>query len=390
MRFILKLSCSYFVLLGILTIPFSYNLFSFQTDFIRWIFGDLAFYFARIMGFKPILNDLSSDSIGLYLLIGFLLFISLILSFITRYRISQSKQEHFYSISLTIASFYLSLILFKYGLDKLFKVQFNQPEPNLLYTPLGMLDKDILFWSTMGTSRAYNLFMGCMETLPAILLLFQRTRTLGAFIATGVMINVVAINFSFDISVKLFSTFLLFLALFISWRGIKQLFELFMLKKEVKPAISTTNLGTIKNYKLIKSLLVILILAEAFYPHLKSGNFNDDNSPRPLLHGVYEVINDAKRPNHTAIKRVFIHRDGYLIFQDENDQMIDYRLEIDPLKNEMYVSDYYGSTKTLSYLNRDNNLSLSLPSDSKKTINCILLDHQSLPLMQQQFHWTVD
>lgn len=387
---ILKLSGSYFVILGILTIPFSLHLFSFHTDLIRWIFGDLTFYIAQIMGFKPILNDLSSDSIGLNFLLCFLLFKSLILSLVTRNRISQTKKEQLFNLSITIAAIYLSLLLFKYGLDKLFKVQFNQPEPNLLYTPLGMLDKDILFWSTMGTSRAYNIFMGCMEILPAVLLLFQRTRGLGAFIATGVMLNVVAINFSFDISVKLFSSLLLFLALFISWRGIKQIFELFILKRAVKPVTPNAKLSWGRNYFWMKSLAIIFILAEALFPYLKSGNFNDDNAPRPLLHGAYEVKKDEKSQNETIIKRVFIHRDGYLIFQDENDQMSDYRLEIDPLKNEMYVSDYNGSIKTLHYLRSHNNLSISLPSDSQKTINCKLLDHSSLPLLQHQFHWTVD
>jgi hypothetical protein len=388
---ILKLSGAYFVLLGILTIPFSLHLLSFHTDFIRWIFGDLAFYFAQKMGFKPILNDLSSDSIGLYLLLGFLLFISLILGLFTQNRISQRKREHLFNLSITIAAFYLSLILFKYGLDKLFKVQFNQPEPNLLYTPLGLLDKDILFWSTMGTSRAYNLFMGCMEILPAVLLLFQRTRIIGAIIATGVLLNVVAINFSFDISVKLFSSFLLFLALFISWRGIKQIFDLFILKRDVKPVTSATNLTTNKNYKLIKSLMVLFVLAEAFYPHLKSGNFNDDNAPRPLLHGAYEVIKDANTNNETAIKRVFIHRDGYLIFQDENDQMTDFKAVFNTALRKIIVTNYESQTKEIAYKWYPYNHTLSLEiHPGEAAVQFQKLDHRSMPLLLESFHLTVD
>jgi hypothetical protein len=234
--------------------------------------------------------------------------------------------------------------------------------------------------------------MGCMEILPAVLLLFQRTRIIGAIIATGVLLNVVAINFSFDISVKLFSSFLLFLALFISWRGIKQIFDLFILKRDVKPVTSTTNLTTNKNYKLIKSLMVLFILAEVFSPHFKSGNFNDDIAPRPLLHGAYVVLKDANPNNETAIKRVFIHRGGYLIFQDENDQMSDYKLNIDPIKNEMSVSDYDGSTNTLhfSYYQQSKVLSLSSPRDAKRRIICKRLDHKNLPLLGNQFHWMVD
>lgn len=390
MKTTFKLFISCYVIMGIILIPFSFHLIYFHTEAIRWLFGKSIFLFAQKLGFHPQLNDLSSDSIGLYLLVVFLIFLSITLSFIVRSILNQQRQEQLFQFAVNLAAFYLSLLLFKYGFDKLFKVQFNQPEPNLLYTPMGLLDKDILFWSTMGSSRAYNIFMGSMEVIPAILLLFRRTRIFGAFIAVGVMLNVVAINFTFDISVKLFSGFLLFLALVVSWKGMKQIFELFILHKEVKPENSSTIPNVKKQDKWIKTLFVSLLLLEALFPYLKSGVYNDDNAPRPFLHGAYEVIKDANTNNETVIKRVFIHRDGYLILQDENDQMSDYRLIIDQIKNKMYVSDYNGSIKSIHYSRRKNILSLSLPSDSQKTINCTLLDHSSLPLLRHQFHWTVD
>jgi hypothetical protein len=90
------------------------------------------------------------------------------------------------------------------------------PEPNLLFTPLGQLDKDILYWSTMGSSYGYNLFLGCTELLTGVLLFFRKTRAIGALAAVFICANIVAVNFSFDISVKLLSSFLLLLSLFIA------------------------------------------------------------------------------------------------------------------------------------------------------------------------------
>ena len=52
-----------------------------------------------------------------------------------------------------------------YGVQKLLMQQFFTPEANTLYTPLGRLDKDILFWTTMGLSRGYNIFLGVVERL---------------------------------------------------------------------------------------------------------------------------------------------------------------------------------------------------------------------------------
>ncbi len=386
MKTTFKLFISCYVIMGIILIPFSFHLIYFHTEAIRWLFGKSIFLFAQKLGFHPQLNDLSSDSIGLYLLVVFLIFLSITLSFIVRSILNQQRQEQLFQFAVNLAAFYLSLLLFKYGFDKLFKVQFNQPEPNLLYTPMGLLDKDILFWSTMGSSRAYNIFMGSMEVIPAILLLFRRTRIFGAFIAVGVMLNVVAINFTFDISVKLFSGFLLFLALVVSWKGMKQIFELFILHKEVKPENSSTIPNVKKRDKWIKTLIVSLLLLEALFPYLKSGVYNDDNAPRPFLHGAYQVDMDQD----THLKRVFIHRDGYLILQTKDDQFSDFKLEIKPVKNQMIICDYDGKTSKVYYSLQNDLLTLNLPGKTNNKITFKKLDHRNLPLLQHQFHWTVD
>ena len=103
----------------------------------------------------------------------------------------------------------LAFFLLRYGFDKLFKHQFYLPEPNTLYTPVGLLSKDILFWTSMGTSHSYNVFMGLIEIIPAFLLFFKRTRMLGGLISFAVLLNVLMINIGFDITVKILSSFLL-------------------------------------------------------------------------------------------------------------------------------------------------------------------------------------
>lgn len=385
-----KIYFSIFVLFGILFVPFSWNIFSFQSTITEFLFAFFVEIILKATDSHWVLMDFSSDSKSLYVLLCFLMIISLIPTIIVL-KLNETFRAKMIASIASIASIYLSFILFKYGFDKLFKTQFYLPEPNLLYTPLGNLDKDILFWSTMGSSYSYNIFMGCMEILPAILLLFQRTRILGAFIASGIMINVVAINFSFDISVKLFSSFLLLLALFISWKGIRQIFELFILKKNVKPAISSANFSQYKNYYWIKSLVVLFVLAEALFPYLNSGYFNDDEDKRPFLHGAYEVLKDANNHYEASIKKVFIHRDGYLIFQDKKDQMTDYKLSVDQNKQKMHLTDYNGKTIILSYSLKEKILILrDFDQDKSISIKAKMLDWRELPLLQGAFHWCVD
>ena len=71
-------------------------------------------------------------------------------------------------------------------------------------------------WSFMGASRPYTIFAGLSEVLAAVLLIWRRTGTLGALVATAVMTNVVMINFCYDVPVKLYSSHLLAMALVIA------------------------------------------------------------------------------------------------------------------------------------------------------------------------------
>ena len=155
----------------------------------------------------------------------------------------------------------VSFFLFVYGFNKVFKIQFYIPEPNTLYTPLGQLSKDILFWSSMGSSHSYNLFMGLVEILPALFLLFRRTRMLGAVISFTVLLNVLMINFGFDISVKILSSFLLFLSLVILAPYAKKLFSFFFQVNNKVPS-STLSFEVEKTKKLIifKSCIICCII----------------------------------------------------------------------------------------------------------------------------------
>jgi hypothetical protein len=55
----------------------------------------------------------------------------------------------------------------------------------------------------------YTFFAGVMEVVPAVLLIFRRTMTLGAILAVAVMGNVFMLNMCYDVPVKQYSFHLL-------------------------------------------------------------------------------------------------------------------------------------------------------------------------------------
>lgn len=388
---------SLFILLGILFIPFSWNILSFHKDLMIWLFQPILGFLDGLLGIDTEMQDLSSDSKSLYILVAFILILSLIFAVPLNMRNKLRYGEILTDLTNTLAICFLSAILMKYGFDKVFKTQFYLPEPNLLYTPLGNLDKDILFWSTMGSSYSYNLFMGSMELFPAFLILFKRTRTIGLIISLGVLINVLAINLSFDISVKLFVSFLLIVTTYLLIPSLKPLWQVFFQTKSVIVEPGSPHSYFDKSF-LLKTVLLILITCEAISPYTRSGNYQDDLAKRPQLHGAYEVISivnmeDTTISNEPIYKRMFVHRDGFLIFQDQQDKMIDLKLNIDPDHRRLELINYDGHSTYGNYQKNDKDSTLLLKLDQNgQTITVLTkqLNWRKLPLLRSEFHWTVD
>jgi hypothetical protein len=374
-----------FILNGILFIPFSFSFSAIQLKICQFIFYPIVEKFAHLFHVNLILKDFSSDSAALLLLLMLIILLSILLSttliFAEKRMCFKANITH---LIRPIARYYLALILLIYGFSKVFKAQFYLPEPNLIFTPLGNLDKDILFWSTIGSSRSYSIFLGIIEIVPALLLLFRKTAFIGSLMATGVLLHVVAINFSYSISVKIFSLFLLFIAVFLVARTIKNTWKVFQTGDfSTSLFYEPSHTLNIPFYPLVKALLILLIFSEALAPALKTGNFNDDLQPRPIYHGAYAVQN-----NLLKIKRFFIHRDGYLIFQNNDDTFTDYKFHL--LENDVFLLKDYQLRQQEGRLkwNPESRM-LELSLNSIKIIGK-QIDLDQMPLLKSQFSWTVD
>ena len=388
-------------LLGVLFIPFPFNIFPYQSTITDAIFGkiilNLSYYlFSTTQDYQ----EISSDSSSMYILIFILIGLSVILSVVLLpFRKWYEDQDRVLGLIRSILCYYLALQLLKYGADKIFKSQFYLPEPNILYTPLGNLDKDILFWSTMGTSYAYNVFLGSIEMISALLLIYKRTRVIGLLLACGIFTNIIAINFSFDISVKLYSTFLFIISLLALGPIIPSLYKFLtgIGSNSINLASSFSFLSK-RSRAFVKISVILLMSVEVFYPNFKSGNFNDDAAPRPFLHGAYAVqeileVESSSLMSSLPIKRVFIHRNGYIIFQDLDDEMRDFKLDIDLINNQLLLTDYFQDQIKLNYQYSlsDSILGLQYYYQGKEyKLVAKGLDWRSLPALGNVFHWTVD
>ncbi len=383
-------------------IPFPFHLFPVQQDITESVFGRLIGFVSSAFFNLPLKSTLvHSDSISMYVLVLLLFIIAVVIALLFQYgsKWKKYREKIFYFIRIA-GCYYLALMLLKYGFDKVFKYQFYLPEPNILYTPLGQVDKDLLYWTSMGTSRAYNIFLGSVEVMAALLLLFKRTRIAGLLVAAVAMIQVVMVNFGFDISVKLYSCFLLVLSLYLLHPFYQRLWQfLFAPDKTMIPGKDNKHLIAYPfGYVFIKCMTVGLIFLEALYPYLRSGHFNDDVAPRPYLHGAYEVRQvvsgaDTLRGGDLPVKRFFVHRNGYIIFQDQADKMVDYRFDYAKTDNLWVLTGYRGQKiiMGIQYSKTDSTILLDYTKGGGKMLLLAkAIDWRKLPALKKSFHWTVD
>ncbi|HET9503906.1 MAG TPA: hypothetical protein VFO93_10210 [Hymenobacter sp.] len=259
-------------------------------------------------------------------------------------RAAATEARLWYGLHTGVAWF-LALQLLEYGFDKVFKHQFYLPEPNTLYTPLGQLPPDLAYWSVMGASRSYSVFAGLLEVLPGLLLLWGRTRLVGGIMAVAVLANVLALNIGFDISVKLWSGSLLLLAVLVAAPGLRTAYYA-LVRACYRPARPMRPAGWQGRWVgALRGVGLGILLLETAGPFGAEGTFNDDQSPRPPLHGAYAVA--ALRPAAAVPLRLFVHRQGYLLTQAADGQLQAYKLTYAP--GRLLLRDETGRSGQLSY-----------------------------------------
>lgn len=366
-----------FFLQFILFFPLNF-LGDFQLKITHFVFGDFTeFILEYFFNKKNSRIDYSSDSYSMLVLIFVLLFTSVIFSFL----IKKKWTKRFLLITEYICVIYISIILIKYGIDKIFKTQFPEPESNILFTRFGNLDKDILFWSTIGTSKIYNMIIGCIEFLSGILLLFRRSQFLGLLFAIISFTQILIINIGFDISVKLFSFILLLMSIFLVRKtGWKLFLKIIKLPKE-----TFLNPTSFLPYK---TFLKIVILGIAFIkigmPYLDEKFHTDDKINSTQLKGVYQITSPE-----SLYQYVFFHKDQYLIFMEKSsEKMTSFHYDIS-FDNQIVLEDNQHNISKHFFAKSKKDSSIIF-SFNNQLINAKFVNHKKMNVLQEKFHLLID
>lgn len=355
--------------------------------FLNPLIAPILSFLGRILfGFSHFSTELWSDSKAVYVLLAFLTSISVVVSFLLSFK---NQTEGLVTIRhwfITILRYYLAYQLLYYGFNKVFKWQFFLPEPNTVYTPLGQITPDLLYWSAVGSSYSYTVLAGVLEVLTAVLLLFRSTYRIGALLAIIVMANVVAINFGFNISVKVFSLFLFLISWIVLGSDVLKILDVLRGKLRIYAPSWTPSFKERRLlYTSTKIIVVLLLVMDALFPYIDTKNFNDDMAKRPKFHGAYAITS----ANPMDWEQVFFHRRGYFIVKDSEQNFTDYNLTFDTTAHQIRL-DKDSSSTYFSYETLPNKGILLEDLNHKRRIELKRLPYRDLPIFKRNFNWWID
>jgi hypothetical protein len=382
----------FFCVLVIVTVYFPYTLIPHPATVLFAFFKELALFTGENLFAIKVASDVefSSDSIWLYVHLLNLFIFCIPLSIAASQYLEVSKGEKLWALLLIVIRYYLVLQLMIYGWNKIFKWQFYLPEPNTLATPIGNLSKEMVFWSLIGSSYGYSVFAGIMEVIPAIMLLFKRTRIIGALLSFGVLLQVFVMNLSFDISVKFYSFFLLMLSAIILITNKRKILKgLGVLPEEGR---SDNCIVDVKfPFRMaFKTIVLIVIACESLYMYFSEGNFNDDKAERPKYHGAYTV--ESVCVCNQDVKNIYIHRKGYLITEAADGSQKDFRFQLLGNGNWSLTDLETEATFELDCTHPSDTLLLlkNWPDEEGTTFRLHAMDWQNMALLQKENHWFVE
>jgi hypothetical protein len=132
-----------------------------------------------------------------------------------------------------LARYRLAYGMIGWGLKKAFPMQMVFPTQGMLNTPFIDFAEKKLYWSHVGVSFHYTVFLGFAEILPGLLLLHRKTSVLGAALAAVVTFNICIANHAYDAGVAVPAAYFAIIGLFIASYDLPKIWQLIANEKDV-------------------------------------------------------------------------------------------------------------------------------------------------------------
>jgi uncharacterized membrane protein YphA (DoxX/SURF4 family) len=188
--------------------------------------------------------------------------------------------------------FALAAQMFYYGMAKVIPTQFQAPSLVTLLEPVGQLSLTDLLWTFIGASTPYQVFTGVAELIAGILLVIPRTTPLGALIALVDMIQVFALNMTYDFGLKGISFHLILMSLFLLAPDIRRLVNVLVLDRPAPPSSHQPLFRTARANRIaLAAQLAFGVYLAIMFTNLSLRYWytQGDGRPRSPLYGIWDI-----------------------------------------------------------------------------------------------------
>jgi len=286
----------------------------------------------------------------------------------------------------------LGVTMLSYGFAKVFPLQFATPGFARLLEPYGEFSPMGALWWFMGASTPYVIFSGSMEVLGGLLLFFRRTTTLGAMVSAVVLTNIAALNYFYDVPVKLYSTNLLLMAVFLIARDLRRLVRFLVLNQATEPADLSAPQFQNRKLRIAAVVLQVLFVGYVLYDNVHGGwqgyQASRVHPKRPPLYGAYDV-EAPPAGDRLRWRKVAIDFPTAILVRLTDDTVQRFGAKYDEAKNTVTLTLGSGSPSTLAYSRPDPDHLLLTGNLGPDAVSLRLrkLDPSKFLLLNRGFHW---
>lgn len=380
-----------------------YAAFEYVTVFWHWLTPGVGKTLLNLENPITIFTNGSGDTTYDYVLVLTMVLLSILIcigwSILDRNR--KNYNTAYYWLCVLIR-YYLAVIMLSYGFSKVFHLQMPYPFLSRLVQPYGDSSPMGLAWTYVGQSKAFSAFVGWSEVICGLLLFFRKTTLVGALLTLIVMGNVVVVNLCYDIPVKLFSSVLEIMALYLAAPYLKKMYQAFIQHKPIHINNYYQPVFTKRWQAIGIKVLKVLIITDALFSGVKGsidqGKQYGDNAPKPPLYGIYNTVlvvrnNDTIPPLTTDTsrwKQIIVQSNNYARIKLMNDTLRNYNFKVDTALRKAIV---FANWDTLNKINFNYIIDADYLTFTGKFKNDSLFiklkrfDEKNFRLMSRGFHW---
>jgi uncharacterized membrane protein YphA (DoxX/SURF4 family) len=297
----------------------------------------------------------------------------------------------------------LAASLIEYGMTKVIPTQFPAPPLEVLVTPVGDLTLSALLWTSIGAAQPYEIATGVVEVLAGILLLLPGTTALGALVSLGALLQILALNMTYDVGLKLVTLHLIGMALWLLAPTMRALGDFFVRNVPNHASVEPQPARSRRGRRLVRvapMIFGVYLLGMYAYINWSFWQVAGGGRPRSALYGIWTVeqlsVDGQVRPPEAndydrRWRRVIFDQADALVVQRTDDSLARYGASVDVGRGELAL------TKRNSRLWKAG-FTFERPSEDRLTLDGVMdgrrvearlqrVDFDAFPLLHSRFRW---